>query len=122
MITALHATTPDIDDLTTIDDLATIDDLTIPERSSLEAAVARRRFSKWPFHRRLRDPCPRTRTVDTCRVEPTRRRGVHDGHRSIDLGHHPRRTQGQQHRDFPGGPVLVDWDTVQLAPRPAICG
>lgn len=22
----------------------------------------------------------------------------------------------------PAGPVLVDWDTVQLTPRPAICG
>jgi spectinomycin phosphotransferase/16S rRNA (guanine(1405)-N(7))-methyltransferase len=112
MITALHATTPDVDDL------ATVDDLTIPDRSTLEAVFANAGTlsRSGPF------------TADFATLvrehEQPIRAALHRHDAMASTLGAERATWVITHGEpkanntmiTAAGPVLVDWDTVQLAP------
>ena len=111
MIIALHATTPDIGDLTPIDDLRIRDRPTLKPYWQARTSVATGPTpppspisSGSTGHRSANHSPPTTRRLPAWVTS--------SGHGSLPMG-----AEGQQHHDHRVRPVLVDWDTVQLAPR-----
>lgn len=112
MITALHATTAEVGDL------ATVDDLSIRDRSTLEAMLADRGtlHDSGPFAanfanlvREYRQPI-RAALASHDAVASTL--GAERGNWVITHGE----PKANNTMITASGPVLVDWDTVQLAP------
>jgi spectinomycin phosphotransferase len=111
MIIALHATTPDIGDLTPVDDLR------IPDRPTLEAVLADPGTrGDGPYAAAFSDLLwqHRTQICESFACYDTMAASLGEEQQTWVITH------GEPKADntliTASGPVLVDWDTVQLAP------